>query len=82
MPAGDVVSSRDVDCEANDIFNIDIVLAAVHRVWVIGFQLGWCANRWGRASLLQISKPYPTVKLHCDSNNAARLPLYLCINTR
>ena len=28
LPAGNVVGSRDVDCEANDIINIDVVQAA------------------------------------------------------
>ena len=41
------------------------------RIWVIQFQLGWCANRWDRVSLLRNSELYPTVESCCDSNNPA-----------
>ena len=51
------------------------------RIWVIRFQFGWRAKRWDSAALSRNSKPHPAIKSRCDSNEAARLPLYLCINT-
>ena len=44
--------------------------------------IGMACTWWERVSLLQNSKPYPTVELRCDSKDAVRFPLYLCINTR